>query len=68
MDAEEIFALIVKADEALKYTTQDKAGARTARARELLMRARDEAREVGNAGLVQQAETRLADLDDLAGR
>ena len=62
MDAKEIFELIVKADERLKYATPDKAEARKAQARELLMQALEEARAIGNDELVQQAETRLADL------
>jgi hypothetical protein len=63
MEPNEIFQLIVKADERLKYAHEDNAGLRTRQARELLVRARDAAREIGNEGLVRQAETRLADLD-----
>jgi hypothetical protein len=62
MDAKEIFELIVKADERLKYATPDKADARKAQARDLLVRALEEARAIGNDQLVQQAEIRLADL------
>jgi hypothetical protein len=62
MEPNEIFELIVKADERLKYAHEDNAGLRTRQARELLVRARDAAREIGNEGLVRQAETRLADL------
>jgi hypothetical protein len=58
----EIFELIVKADERLKYATDENADRRREQARDLLERARDAAREVGNEGLVSQAETRLADL------
>jgi hypothetical protein len=58
----EIFELIVKADERLKYATDENAERRRDQARELLERARDAAREIGNDGLVSQAETRLADL------
>jgi hypothetical protein len=58
----EIFELIVKADEKLKYATADKTGARTQQARDLLAQARDAAREIGNEQLVQQAELRLSDL------
>ena len=68
MDPKEIFELIVKADEALKYATEEKAAARTKQARDLLVRARDEARAIGNDGLVEQAERRLADLEDLPGK
>ncbi|HKE53564.1 MAG TPA: hypothetical protein VKC55_02210 [Actinomycetota bacterium] len=63
MEPSEIFELIVKADERLKYAHEDNAGLRTQQARDLLVRARDAAREIGNQGLVEQADTRLADLD-----
>jgi hypothetical protein len=63
MDAAAIFELIVKADERLKYATEANADLRRAQARELLERARDAAREIGDEGLVRQAELRLADLD-----
>ena len=67
LDPKEIFELIVKADEALKYATEEKAAVRTRQARDLLTRARDEARTIGNQGLVDQTERRLADLDALPG-
>jgi hypothetical protein len=67
MEPKEIFELIVKADEALKYATAEKAAARSRQARTLLERARDEARAIGNEGLVDQAQRRLADLDALPG-
>lgn len=67
MDPSEIFELIVKADEALKYATEEKAAARAGQARRLLARAMDEARRIGNVSLVEQAERRLADLDRLEG-
>jgi len=60
--ADEIFDLIVKADERLKYANDANADTRRQQARELLEQARDAAREIGNDGLVTQAETRLADL------
>jgi len=63
MEAAEIFELIIKADERLKYATEDKAEARAAQARELLERARSEAQKIGNEVLVHQAEQRLADLE-----
>ena len=63
MEPNEIFELIVKADERLKYAHEDNASLRTQQARDLLTQARDAAREIGNDALVQQAETRLADLD-----
>jgi hypothetical protein len=62
MEPKEIFELIVMADEMLKYATDATAPVRQARARELLEQARDEAAAIGNEPLVQQAETRLADL------
>ena len=64
VDPKEIFELIVRADEALKYATEEKIANRTAQARRLLLQARDEAAAIGNDGLVEQAERRLADLDD----
>ena len=63
MEPQEIFELIVKADEKLKYATTGKQDLRREQARELLLRARAEAEAIGNDGLVQQADTRLADLD-----
>jgi hypothetical protein len=63
MEPSEIFELIVKADERLKYAHEDNAGLRTQQARDLLTKARDAAREIGNEGLVEQAETRLKDLE-----
>ena len=65
MEPPEIFELIVKADEAIKYTTPDKADARGRRARALLEQAKAEAEAIGNPALVAQAEQRLADLDAL---
>lgn len=59
----EIFELIVKADEKLKYATSERGDARAEQARALLERARDAARAIGNDGLVGQAETRLRDLE-----
>ena len=64
MDEREIFELIVKADEAIKYThDESKVEVRAARARSLLEQARREALSIGNQGLVQQADLRLAELD-----
>ena len=65
MEPKEIFELIIKADEALKYATPDKSAARVRQAREHLNQAAQEARAIGNEGLVEQAERRLADLDAL---
>lgn len=67
MDPKDIFELIIKADERLKYATPEKADARIAQARDLLTRARDEARAIDHGQLVEQAERRLADLDALGG-
>ena len=63
MEPQEIFELIVKADEKLKYATAGKQDLRRQQARELLLQARAEAEAIGNDALVQQADTRLADLD-----
>jgi hypothetical protein len=63
MEPNEIFELIVKADEKLKYATAEKNDTRRRQAKDLLTQARDEAREIGHDALVQQAELRLADLD-----
>ena len=63
MDPKEIFELIIKADEKLKYATDANAALRREQAQALLERARDAARDIGNEALVQQAVTRLADLD-----
>ena len=65
MEPSEIFELIVKADEKIKYATAAKGDVRASQARELLEHARDAARAIGNEGLVGQAETRLNDLTTL---
>ena len=67
MDPKEIFELIIKADEALKYATEEKTAARARQARTFLLQARDEAIAIGNDALVEQADRRLADLDRVAG-
>jgi hypothetical protein len=67
MEPNEIFELIVKADERVKYATDARGEQRRQQARELLARARDEATAIGNQQLVDQAERRLADLDAVAG-
>ena len=61
-DPKEIFELIVKADEKLKYATAEKSDARRAQATDLLTQALDAARQIGNDALVEQAELRLSDL------
>ena len=58
----EIFELIVKADEKLKYATAEKGDARRRQAKDLLTQALEAARGIGNEALVQQAELRLSDL------
>ena len=63
----EIFELIVKADEKLKYATAAKGDVRADQARALLDRAREAARAIGNDALAVQAETRLTDLESLGG-
>jgi hypothetical protein len=65
VDPKEIFELIVKADEKLKYATAGKQDVRRRQARDLLVQARDAGLEIGNDALVQQAEKRLADLADV---
>lgn len=65
MQEREIFELIIKADEALKYATEEKKQARARQARTWLTQARDEARAIGSQSLVDQADQRLADLDAL---
>jgi hypothetical protein len=67
MEPKDIFELIVKADESLKYATEQQAVARRERARSFLTQALEEARAIGNEPLIQQAEQRLADLDRLEG-
>jgi hypothetical protein len=62
MDAKDIFDLIIKADERLKYSNEKNMEQRKQQAIDLLMQARDAARDAGNEQLVQQAETRLTDL------
>ncbi len=66
MDPKEIFELIIKADEKLKYATSTKSDVRAGQARALLEEAREAARAIDNDGLVAQAETRLADLEALS--
>lgn len=62
MEPQEIFELIIKADEKLKYAKDDNRQTRERQARELLEQALAAAREIGNEALVGQAEVRLADL------
>ncbi|MBI4258973.1 MAG: hypothetical protein HY658_00245 [Actinobacteria bacterium] len=62
MDPAEIWQLIVKADELLKYATEEKAGVRREQAAGHLREALREAQAIGNEQLAGQARTRLADL------
>ncbi len=64
MDPKEIFELIVKADEKLKYATAGKQDVRRNQAVQLLRQAKAEAAEIGNDALVGQAQTRLDDLGE----
>ena len=63
MKPDEIFQLIVKADEKLKYAAAGKADLRAQQAGELLTEALREAEAIGNEPLVQQVKVRLADLE-----
>jgi hypothetical protein len=65
MDPKEIFELIVKADEKLKYAKPGVADVRVDQARDLLKEAIAEARAIDNGVLVEQAQTRLDDLETL---
>ena len=65
MEPAEIFDLIVKADEKLKYATAAKGDQRAQQAADLLGQALREAESIGNEALVQQAKVRLADLEAL---
>jgi hypothetical protein len=62
VEPNEIWERIVKADEALKYATEERAARRREQAEGLLREALTEARAIGNAQLEQQALTRLHDL------
>ncbi|MDH5225149.1 MAG: hypothetical protein OEW46_10325 [Actinomycetota bacterium] len=63
MEPGDIFQLIVKADEKLKYATAAKGDVRAKQAADLLADAIREAEEIDNDALVQQAKVRLADLE-----
>ncbi|HTG46800.1 MAG TPA: hypothetical protein VK646_04015 [Actinomycetota bacterium] len=62
MTPAEIFDLIIKADEKLKYSNDANMELRREQAIELLRKARAEAQDAGVDQLVQQADTRLRDL------
>ena len=63
MEPKEIFELVIKADEKLKYATVTNRSTREQQARELLVEALTEARAIDNAALIAQTQQRLADLD-----
>ncbi len=63
MQPDEIFQLIVKADEKLKYASAGKGDLRAQQAGELLAEALREAQAIGNEPLEQQVKVRLADLE-----
>ena len=67
MEPSEIFELIVKADEKIKYATAAKGDVRANQAADLLAQAKSEAQAIGNEALVKQAEVRLKDLEALLG-
>ena len=67
MEPKEIFELIIKADEKLKYATAGREDIRHQQAVDLLRQARSEAEAIGNDALVVQVDTRLADLDQGSG-
>ena len=64
MEPNEIFELIIKADEKLKYAKAGREDVRHQQAVDLLKQAKGEAEAIGNDALVAQVETRLADLGD----
>jgi hypothetical protein len=66
VEPDEIWQTIVKADEALKYATADKADRRREQAVERLRTALREAEAIGNDALAKQARTRLHDIGEAA--
>ncbi len=64
LEPDEIWQTIVKADEALKYATAEKADRRRQQAIERLQTALREAETIGNEPLAQQARRRLDDLGE----
>jgi hypothetical protein len=65
MEPSEIFELIIKADEKLKYAKPGAGDVRAKQAAELLSQAKAAAEEIGNDALLQQVRVRQADLDAL---
>ena len=64
MEPDEIWQTIVKADEALKYATDDRADRRRQQAVQRLREALSESEAIGNDALAEQARRRLADLGE----
>jgi hypothetical protein len=64
VEPDEIWQTIVKADEALKYATQDRADRRRQQAVERLREALRAAEAIQNTGLADQARRRLDDLGE----
>ena len=62
MDPGEIWQTILKADDLLKYATEDKAAVRRDQAAALLREALTAAEQAENEQLAAQARTRLDDL------
>lgn len=65
LEPDQIFELVVEADEKLKYADVAHAGKRLEQAAQLLARALEQARSLGNEGLISQVELRLEDLRKL---
>ena len=65
MQPDEIFQLIIKADERLKYATDERGAARREQAKALLEQALAAAQEIGDAALAEQAQRRLSDVEAL---
>ena len=63
MQANEIWESIVKADELLKYATEERSAQRREKAKQLLKEALSQAEAASNDALAEQARTRLRDLD-----
>jgi len=63
MQANEIWESIVKADELLKYATEERSAQRREKAKQLLKEALLQAEAASNDALAEQARTRLRDLD-----
>ena len=63
MQANEIWESIVKADELLKYATEERSAQRREKAKQLLKDALLQAEAASNDALAEQARTRLRDLD-----